>query len=85
MLYVDLLGTFPLLENLNSRHSLLALTIIDKAIGWFEIFDTTNELATSIKEQIHKTCLEHCLCSQFIDLKRHLEFGRSCEFKLHFF
>jgi hypothetical protein len=38
-------------------HSMLALTMIDPATGWFEIVKATNKSATSIQDLIHNTWL----------------------------
>jgi hypothetical protein len=39
----------------NTLHSLLALTMIDPATGWFEIVEATNKSATSIQDLFHNT------------------------------
>jgi hypothetical protein len=36
-------------------YSLLALTMIDPATGWFEIIEATNKSATSIQDLFHNT------------------------------
>jgi hypothetical protein len=42
-------GTTPFTIRTPAKtHSLLALTMIDPATGWFEIFKATNKSATSI-------------------------------------
>jgi hypothetical protein len=47
MVCVDLVGPFTI-RTPAKTHSLLALTIIDPATGWFEIVKATNKSATSI-------------------------------------
>jgi hypothetical protein len=49
MVCVDLVGPFTIRTPAKTR-SLLALTMIDPATGWFEIVETTNKLATSIQD-----------------------------------
>jgi hypothetical protein len=39
--------------------SLLALTMIDPATGWFEIVKATNKSVTSIQDLFHNTWLTH--------------------------
>jgi hypothetical protein len=39
----------------SKTHSLLALTMIDPATGWFEIVEATNKLATAIQDLFHNT------------------------------
>jgi hypothetical protein len=46
--------------------SLLALTMIDPATGWFEIVEATNKSATSIQDLFHNTWLAHYPRPQFI-------------------
>jgi hypothetical protein len=53
MVCVDLVGPFTI-RTPAKTHSLLALTIIDPAIGWFEIVKATNKSATSIQDLFHK-------------------------------
>jgi hypothetical protein len=38
-------------------HSLITLTMIDPATGWFEIIKVTNKSATSIQYLFHNTWL----------------------------
>jgi hypothetical protein len=47
-------------------HSLLALTMIDPAIGWFEIAKANNKLAAAIQDLSHNTWLACCPQPQFI-------------------
>jgi hypothetical protein len=47
-------------------HSLLALTMIDLATGWFEIVKATNKSATSIQDLFHNTWLARYPRPQFI-------------------
>jgi hypothetical protein len=56
MVGVDLVGPFTI-RTPNKTHSLLALTIIDPATGWFEIVEATNKSATSIQDLFHNTWL----------------------------
>jgi hypothetical protein len=49
-------------------HSLLALTMIDPATGWFEIVKATNKSATSIQDLFHNTWLVRYPRPQFISL-----------------
>jgi hypothetical protein len=46
MVCVDLVGPFTI-RTPTKTHSLLALTMIDLATGWFEIVEATNKSATS--------------------------------------
>jgi hypothetical protein len=46
--------------------SLLAITMIDPATGWFEIVEATNKSATSIKDLFHNTWLARYPRPQFI-------------------
>jgi hypothetical protein len=59
-------------------HSLLALTMIDPATGWFKIVEATNKSATSIQDLFHNTWLSHYPQAQFIVFDN----GSMCEFKL---
>jgi hypothetical protein len=56
MVYVDLVGPFTL-RTPYKTHSVLALTMIDPATGWFEIVEATNKSATSIQDLFHETWL----------------------------
>jgi hypothetical protein len=47
-------------------HSLLALTMIDPATGWFEIVKATNKSAASIQDLFHNTWLARYPRPQFI-------------------
>jgi hypothetical protein len=49
MAYVDLVGPFTIKTPLKT-HSLLALTMIDPATGWFEIVQANSKTATSIQD-----------------------------------
>jgi hypothetical protein len=65
MVCVDLL--VPLTRKTPTKtHSLLALTMIDPATGWFEIVKATNKSATSIQDLFHNTWLARYLEPQFI-------------------
>jgi hypothetical protein len=61
-------------------HSLLALTMIDPATGWFEIVKATNKSATSIQELFHNTYLVRYPQPQFIVFDN----GIAGEFKREF-
>jgi hypothetical protein len=65
MVCVDLVGPFKIRTPVKT-HSLLALTMIDPATGWFEIVETTNKSATSIQDLFHNTWLARYPRSQFI-------------------
>jgi hypothetical protein len=41
----------------SKTHSLLVLTMIDPATGWFEIVEATNKSETSIQDLFHNTWL----------------------------
>jgi hypothetical protein len=65
MVYVDLVGPFKI-RTPAKTHSLIAITMIDPANGWFEIVKATNKSATSIQDLFHNTWLAHFTRSQFI-------------------
>jgi hypothetical protein len=54
MVCVDLVGPITI-RTPAKTHSLLALTMIDPATGWFEIVEATNKSATSIQDLFHNT------------------------------
>jgi hypothetical protein len=58
MVCVDLVGPFTI-RALAKIHSLLTLTMIDPATGWFEIVEATNKSAstTPIQDLFHNTWL----------------------------
>jgi hypothetical protein len=56
MVCVDLVGPFTM-RTPAKKHSLLSLTMIDLATGWFEIVKATNKSATSIQDLFHSTWL----------------------------
>jgi hypothetical protein len=56
IVYVHLVGT-QTMKTPYKTHSLLALTMIDPATGWFEIVRATNKSATSIQDFFHYTWL----------------------------
>jgi hypothetical protein len=60
-------------------HSMLALTMIDPATGWFEIVEATIKSATSIQDLFHNTWLARYPRPQFIVFDNGIEFKR--EFK----
>ena len=78
MVCVDLVGPFTIKTPLKT-HSLLALTIIDPATGWFEIAEANNKSAASIQDLFHNTWLARYPRPQFIVFDNGGEFKR--EFK----
>jgi hypothetical protein len=84
MVCVDLVGPFTIRTPVKT-HSLLTLTMIDLATGWFEIVEATNKSATSIQDLFHNTWLAHYPRPQFIvfdngsmgEFKR--EFNKMCD------
>jgi hypothetical protein len=68
MVCVDLVEPFTI-RTPSKTHSLLALTMIDPAAGWFEIFKATNKLATSIQDLFHNSLLARYLRYQFIEFE----------------
>jgi Integrase zinc binding domain len=60
MVCVDLVGPFTRKTPLKTL-SLLALTMIDPATGWFEIAKANNKLAASIQDLFHNTWLARYL------------------------
>jgi hypothetical protein len=53
MVCVDLVGPLPFMIRTPAKtHSLLALTMIDPATGWFEIVEATNKSVTSIQDLV---------------------------------
>jgi hypothetical protein len=56
MVCVDLVVPFTI-RTPSKTYSLLALTMIDPATGWFEIVEATNKPATSIQDLFHNTWL----------------------------
>jgi hypothetical protein len=75
---VDLGGPFTI-KTLLKTHSLLALTMIDPATGWFEIVKANNKSAASIQDLFHNTWLARYPHPQFIVFDNGGEFKR--EFK----
>jgi hypothetical protein len=65
MVCADLVGPFTIWTPAKT-HSLLALTMIDPATGWFEIVKATNNSATSNYDLFHNTWLASYLQPQFI-------------------
>jgi hypothetical protein len=78
MVCVDLVGPFTI-RTPAKTHSLLALTMIDPATGWFEIVEATNKSATSIQDLFHNTWLARYPQPQFIVFDNGGKFKR--EFK----
>jgi hypothetical protein len=58
MVCVDLVGPFTIKAPLKT-YSLLALTMVDPATGWFEIIQANSKTATSIQDLFHNTWLAH--------------------------
>jgi Integrase core domain len=56
MVCIDLVGPYTIKTQLKT-HSLLALTMIDPATGWFEIVQANSKTATSIQDLLHNTWL----------------------------
>jgi hypothetical protein len=79
MLFVDLVGGQYTTKTPAKTHSLLALTMIDPATGWFEIVKATNKSATSIQDLFHNTWLARYPGPQFIVFDNGGKFQR--EFK----
>ena len=77
MVCVDLVGPFAI-KTPSKTHSLLALTMIDPATGWFEIIKATNKSASFIQDFLHNTWLARYPCPQFI------VFDNGGEFKYEF-
>jgi hypothetical protein len=65
MVCVDLVGPFTMRTPAKS-YSLLALTMIDPATGWFEIVEATNKSATPIQDLFHNSWLARYPQPQFI-------------------
>jgi hypothetical protein len=78
MVCVDLVGPF-IIRIPAKTHSLLALTMINRATAWLEIFEATNKSATSIQDLFHNTWLARYPQPQFIIFDDWVEFKR--EFK----
>jgi hypothetical protein len=79
MVCLDLVGPFTI-RTPAKTYSLLALTMIDPATGWFEIVEATNKSATSIQDLFHNTWLACYPRPQFIVFDN----GRWGEFKREF-
>jgi hypothetical protein len=79
MACVDLVGPFTI-RTPAKIHSLIALTMIDPATGWFAIIKATNKSATSIQDLFHNTWLARYPRPQFIDFDN----GIMCKFKREF-
>jgi transposase InsO family protein len=82
MVCVDLVGPFTIKTPLKT-HSLLAVTLIDTATGWFEIVQANCKTATSIQDLFHTTWLAYYPRPQFIVFdnggKFKHEFKQMCE------
>jgi hypothetical protein len=78
MVCVDMVGPFTIKTPLKT-HSLLALTMIVPATGWFEIVQANSKTATSIQDLFHNTWLARYPRPQFIVFENRGEFKR--EFK----
>jgi hypothetical protein len=79
MVCVVLVGPFTRTTP-TKTHSLLALTMIDPATGWFEIIKATTKSATSIQNLFHNTWLARYQRPQFIVFDN----GSLGQFKLEF-
>jgi hypothetical protein len=79
MVCVDLVGPFTI-RTPAKTHSLLVLTLIDPATGWFEIVEATNNSATPIQYLFHSTWLARYPRPQFIVFEN----GSIGEFKREF-
>jgi hypothetical protein len=80
MVCVDLVGPFTIRTPAKTHSTFqLALTMIDPATGWFEIFKATNKSETSIQDLFHNAWLACYLGPQFIVFDNGGEFKR--EFK----
>jgi hypothetical protein len=79
MACVDLVGPFTVRKPAKT-YTLLALTIIDAAAGWFEIVKATNKSLTSIQDLFHHTWLACYPRPQFIVFDN----GSMGEFKREF-
>jgi hypothetical protein len=79
MVCVDLVGPFTI-RTPAKIHSLLTLTMIDPATGWFEIVEATSKAATSIQDLFHNTWLTRYPRPQFIVFDK----GKMGEFKREF-
>jgi hypothetical protein len=80
MFCVDLVVPFTI-RTPAKTHSLLALTMIDPASGWFEIVEATNKSATSIQDLFHNTWLAHYPRPQFIVFDNGIRVKFKREFK----
>jgi hypothetical protein len=75
MVCVDLVGPFTIRIE-TKIHSMLALTMIDPATGWFEIVEATKKSAISIQGLFHNTLVESYLWPEFIVFDNGGEFKR---------
>jgi Integrase zinc binding domain len=78
MVCVDLVGPFTIKTPLKT-FSLLALTMIDPAIGWFKIVQANNKLATSTQGLFRNTWLALYQHPQYIVLDNGGKFKRECK------
>jgi hypothetical protein len=78
MICMDLVDPFTI-RIPTKTHSLLLLTMMDQATGWFEIFIGTNKSETSIQDLFHNTWLACYPWPQFIVFDNGGKFKR--EFK----
>jgi hypothetical protein len=65
MVCVDLVGPFTIMTPTKTQ-SILLLTIVDPATGWFEIVKATNKSTISIQDLLHDTWLARYPRHQFI-------------------
>jgi hypothetical protein len=79
---MDLLGPFTI-KTPSKTQSLLALSMIDPASGWFEIVEATNKLATAIPDLFHNNWLTQYQSPRLIIFdnwgKFKREFKQMCE------
>jgi hypothetical protein len=80
MVYMDLVGPFTI-RTLAKTHTLLALTMIDRATAWFEIVKATNKSATSIQDLFHNSWLARYPRPQFIVFDNGIDGEFKREFK----
>jgi hypothetical protein len=78
MVCVDLVGPFTIKTSIKT-HSLLAITIVDLALGWFQIAKVNNKLAAFVQDLFGNTCLALYSRPQFIFFDNGSKFKR--EFK----
>jgi hypothetical protein len=78
MVCVDLVGPLTIKTPLKT-HSLLVLTMIDPATGWFEIVQANSKTATSIQDLFHNTWLARYPRPHLIVFYNGGEFKQICD------